>query len=84
MSSAARGLVWRLLMNAGPATSPGSRARKAPTVNAAIPAASREKLAGFLLFLVSPDCLPESVPHGSRCLQVTQVWRKRRVTMKSL
>lgn len=31
-----------------------------------------------------PGRLTENTPCGSRCLQVTQVWRKSRVTVKSL
>lgn len=47
-------------------------------------ASSQERLAGFPFFVVSPDCLTESAPHGSRRLQVTQVWRKHRVTVRPL
>lgn len=48
------------------------------------PGTLQERLAGLLFFVVSPDCLTESTPCGCRCLQVTQVWRKSRVTVKSL
>lgn len=48
------------------------------------PAPSQERLARLLLFVVGPDCVSESTSRGSCCLQVTQVWRKPRVTVKSL
>lgn len=70
------------LVPLAPPSSPG--APKASTASVPSPASSQERQAGLLFFVVSPDCLTESTALGSCCLQVTQVWKRLRVTVRSL